>query len=331
MLLMIGKRLASGVVVLLVLIAVVFALRQTSPVNPARAIVGQKASASVVAAESRKLGLDKPIVVQYVNYVDQLVHGDLGESAVTHRPIMTDLSHYLPATAELVLTAFALASALGLLFGIVTAQGWRGSGVLRVVMILGSSLPVFLTALLGIIFLYKKLGWLPATGDTAYQNAPSGPTGLIVIDAIIAGKPAMAWDGVIHLILPATCLALAPAVSIGRVLRSGLQNTMRSDYVRTARAKGQRELRVLVSHGLRNSAGPALAIGGIQIAGMFASVLVLEQIFGWPGLGNYAVQAIDIGDYATIAAVTLTLGALYIVANIVVDLLQAAADPRIRL
>jgi peptide/nickel transport system permease protein len=331
MVLMIGKRLASGVLVLLVLIAVVFALRQTSPVNPARAIVGEKASAQVVAAESKKLGLDDPIVEQYVRYVGQVARGNLGESAVTHRPIRTDLSHYVSATAELVLVAFAMAVSLGLVFGIVTAQGWRGSGVLRWVMIVASSLPVFLTALLGIIFLYKKLGWLPATGDTSYQNAPTGPTGFLIIDGIIHGRPAVVWDAVVHLILPATCLALAPAVSIGRVLRSGLQNTLRSDYVRTARAKGQRELRVLVFHGLRNSAGPALAMGGIQMAGMFAGVLVIEQIFGWPGLGNYAVQAIDIGDYGTIAAVTLVLGALYVVANIVVDILQAVADPRIRL
>jgi peptide/nickel transport system permease protein len=330
-LLMLGKRLASGVLVLLVLIAVVFALRLTSPVDPARAIVGEKASAPVVAAERKKLGLDDPIPVQYVHYVDQLLHGNLGESAVTHRPVMTDLSHYVAATAELVLVAFSLAVVLGLIFGIVTAQGWRGSGLLRFVMILGSSLPVFLTALLGIIFLYKKLGWLPATGNSSYANAPTGPTGFLLIDALLAGRLDVVWDAVVHLVLPATCLALAPAVSIGRVLRSGLQNTMRSDYVRTARAKGQRELRVLVSHGLRNSAGPALAMGGIQIAAMFASVLVIEQIFAWPGLGSYAVQAIDIGDFGTIAAVTLTLGILYIVANIVVDLLQAAADPRIRL
>ena len=131
--------------------------------------------------------------------------------------------------------------------------------------------------------------------------------------------------------LPATCLALAPAVSIGRVLRSSLQQSLRSDYVRTARSKGLREIRVLLFHALRNSIGPTLAMSGIQIAALFGSILVVEQVFAWPGIGLYTVEAIAKGDFATIAAVTLTLGAIYVVANIVIDLLQAAADPRIRL
>jgi peptide/nickel transport system permease protein len=331
MLRMLGKRVLAGLLVLLVLIAAVFFLRQTSPVDPARAIVGAKASGPVVAAERKKLGLDKPIVTQYVRYVDHVVQGDLGESAVTRRAISTDLSHYIKATLELLLVALAMALVLGLFFGVATALRWRGSGVLRLVMVLGSSLPVFLTALLGIIFFYEKLGWLPATGQTSYAHAPTGPTGFLLIDAVLNGRFDVFWDACVHLILPATCLALAPAVSIGRVLRSSLQQTLRSDYVRTARAKGQREIRVLLAHGLRNSAGPALAMSGVQIAAMFASVLVIEQIFAWPGLGTYAVQAIDIGDYATIAGITLALGAIYVVANIIVDLLQAVADPRIRL
>ena len=331
MLKMVGKRMLTAVLVLLVLLGVIFILRQASPVDPARAIVGDKASAQVVAIERKKLGLDDPLPVQYVRYVNHTLHGDLGMSAVTRRSILTNLGSYIPATGELVLMSFSIAIVLGVFFGVATAQQWRGSGVLRWLMIVSSSLPVFLTGLLGILFFYKRLGWLPATGRTSIANAPKGPTGLLMVDGLLHFRFDVVLDAWAHLLLPATCLALAPAVSIGRVLRSSLSHTLRSDYVRTARAKGLHELRVLVSHALRNSAGPTLAMGGIQIAALFGSVLVVEQIFAWPGLGQYTVQAINKGDFSTIAGVTLALGALYVVANIAVDLLQATADPRIRL
>jgi peptide/nickel transport system permease protein len=328
---MLAKRLVSAVLVLLVLIAIIFLLRQASPVDPARAIVGDRASKSVVDAERVKLGLNKPLVVQYVDYVGHVVHGNFGESAVTRRPILTNLSDFLPATLELILASFLIAIVLGLFFGIATAQGWRGATAFRVTMIVASSLPVFLTALLGIIFLYQKLHWLPASGQTSYAHPPTGPTRFLLLDSLLHGQLGVFQDAFVHLILPSLCLAMAPAVSIGRVLRSSLSHTLRSDYVRTARAKGMREVRVLVSHALRNSAGPALSMGGIQIAAIFGSILVVEEIFAWPGVGLYTVQAINKGDFATISGVTIALGALYVLANLVVDVLQAMADPRIRL
>jgi peptide/nickel transport system permease protein len=330
MLKMVVRRLLTAVLVLLVLLGVIFVLRQASPVDPARAIVGDKASAQVVAIERKKLGLDDPLPVQYVRYVTSVLHGDLGISAVTRKSILTNLGSYIPATLELVLVSFAMAIVFGIYFGLATAQQWRGSSMLRWLMIVASSLPVFLTALLGILLFYKRLGWLPATGRSSIANPPKGPTHLLLIDGLLHARFDVVADSWAHLLLPAICLALAPAVSIGRVLRSSLTHTLRSDYVRTARAKGLRELRVLVSHALRNSAGPALAMGGIQLAALFGSVLVIEEIFAWPGLGQYTVQAINKGDFATISGVTLALGLLYVVANIVVDLLQAAADPRIR-
>jgi peptide/nickel transport system permease protein len=330
MLKLVVRRLGSAVVVLLFLLAAIFALRQASPVDPARAIVGERASAAVVAIERHKLGLDKPIVVQYIDYVSNVLHGNFGESAVTHHSVLSNLATYFPATLELVLVAFSLAIVFGLFFGIWTSMGWRGAAAIRTVMIVACSLPVFLTALLGIMLLYHRLGWLPSTGQTAITNAPTGPTRLLLVDGVLHLRFDVVWDAVVHLIMPATCLALAPAVSIGRVLRSSLQQTLRSDYVRTARAAGHSEWTVVVKHALRNSAGPALAMGGIQLAALFGSILVVEEIFAWPGLGLYTVEAINLGDYTTIAGVTLALGALYVVANLVVDLLQAAADPRIR-
>jgi peptide/nickel transport system permease protein len=327
---LVAKRLAAGVGVLLVLTAVLFLLRQMSPVDPARALVGAKAPASVIAAERQKLGLNDPIVIQYFRYLGNVVRGNFGESAVTHQAISTDLGNFLTATAELLVVAMLTAAVFGLIFAVVTVGGWRGSGVVRTVMIVISAFPVFLTAVLLVILFYERLHWLPASGQSSYQNAPTGPTGFLLIDSLLAGQFSVLWDAILHLILPATCLAIAPAIAIGRVLRSSLLHAMRSDYVRTARAKGQSELRVILAHGLRNSLGPALAMGGVQISAMFAVVLVVEDVFAWPGLGQYAVEAINIGDYTTIAAVTLCLGGLYVLANLAVDILQAAADPRIR-
>lgn len=327
---LVAKRLAAGAGVLMVLTAVVFLLRQLSPVDPARALVGAKASAPVVAAERKKLGLDDPIVIQYFRYLGNVVRGNFGESAVTHNGIGSDLGHFLTATSELLIAAFVLAAVLGLAFAVATVSRWRGSGILRLLMVVMSALPVFLTAVCGIILFYETLHWLPATGQSSYPDAPSGPTGFLLIDSLLAGRLNVLWDAIVHLILPAGCLAIAPAVAIGRVLRSSLQHAMRSDYVRTARAKGQGELRVMLAHGLRNSLGPALAMAGVMVAAMFAATLVVEEVFAWPGLGQYAVEAINIGDYSTIAAVTLCLGGLYVLANLVVDILQAAADPRIR-
>ena len=261
---LLAKRLVAGVGVLMVLTAVVFFLRQLSPVDPARALVGAKASASVVAAERKKLGLDDPIVIQYFRYLGNVVRGNFGESAVTHNAIGTDLGHFLTATTELLTVAFVLAAVFALIFAVATVGRWRGSGVLRMVMVVMSALPVFLTAVLGIIVFYEWLHWLPATGQSSYANAPSGPTGFLLIDSLLAGRLGVTWDAVVHLLLPASCLAIAPAVAMGRVLRSSLQHAMRSDYVRTARAKGQGELRVMLAHGLRNSLGPVLAMGGVR-------------------------------------------------------------------
>jgi peptide/nickel transport system permease protein len=198
-------------------------------------------------------------------------------------------------------------------------------------MVAGASAPSFLLALLGILLFYRKLGWLPATGRSSISDAPDGPTGLLTVDGVIRGRLDVTWDAMQHLVLPALCIAILPAVSIGRVLRSSLVTTMRTDYVRTAHAKGLHPRTVLGKHAVRNSLGPALAMSGLQVGLMFAGVVVIEQIFAWPGIGLYTVQSIPRSDFPAIAGVTLFLGAAYVVINAIVDILQAVADPRLSL
>jgi peptide/nickel transport system permease protein len=324
-------RVASMIAVVLVLAFVMFVLQRVTPVDPVRAKLGSNASKQAVAAERKRLGYDDPLPVQYVDYLGDLLHGNLQESLRTRRPVMDDISQYLPATAELALFGLLFAVAMGTVLGLASAARFRGSGVLRVVMIGGASAPVFLLALLGLIFFYRDLHWLPATGRTSFSNAPTGPTGFLTIDGLLHARLDVTWDAFQHLIMPAFCIAIGPAVSIGRVLRGSLIGNLRSDYVRTARAKGLRERTVLLRHALRNSIGPALSMTGLQVGLMFAGVVVVETIFAWGGLGQYVVQSIPRADFPAIAGVTLLIGVAYVVINSIIDILQSLADPRIRL
>jgi peptide/nickel transport system permease protein len=324
------RRLAAMVVVLLALTAVVFLLRQLTPANPARVALGPRASIGAVEEYSRELGLDKPLVVQYVIYLNDVVHGDFQVSVRTRRAVSEDLAAFVPATMELALYGILFAGVGGILFGILSVGRWRGSGLVRNIMVVGSSLPSFLLAF-GLILLFsRQLGWLPGTGRSSLADMPDGPTQLLTIDALLNGRLDAFWNALQHLILPASTIALASAVAIGRVLRSGLHTSLGSDYVRTARAKGMNERLLIRRHALRNASGPALTMGGLQLGLMFAGVVIVEQIFAWRGIGWYTAQSIPTNDFAAIAAVTLILGTVYVVVNTAVDLAQMLADPRIR-
>jgi peptide/nickel transport system permease protein len=301
------RRLGSLVAVLLVLSAVVFLLQQVSPGDPARAALGANASRQAVAAERLRLGLDDPLPVQFLRFLAGALHGDFGTSFRTHRPVAVDLASALPATVELVLAAFVIALVLAALFAASAALSWPFSGVYRGVLLLGATAPPFLLALGGIILFYAQLGWLPASG-----RGDGGPGSELA-----------------HLVLPATVLAIAPALAIGRILRAGLETTLAADHVRTARSKGLGEAGILAHHVVRNAVGPALSMAGLQLGFMFAGDIVVEQVFSWPGMGNYLANSIPTSDFPAIAAVTLVLGAVYVVVNTVADVLQTAADPRL--
>jgi peptide/nickel transport system permease protein len=326
------KRVSMMLPVLLFLTAVIFVLNSLSPIDPARAVLGPSASSQSVANLREKMGLDDPLPVQYVNYLDRmLLHADLGYSARLQQPVTAGLRRSLPNTLELAAFAIVLTVLLAALLGIASASRWRGASLLRAVIIGGASAPAFLLGIAGILIFFSKLGWLPASGRTGYENTPTGPTGSLLVDSLVTGQPAVFFDALKHLILPGICVALVPAVAVGRTLRSSLVTTLSSDYVRTARSKGLRERQIMARHALRNAIGPALAMLGLQSGLMFAGVVVVETVFAWPGIGLYASQAIPVGDFAAIAGVALVIGAAYVIINAIVDLLQAVADPRIRL
>jgi peptide/nickel transport system permease protein len=243
--------------------------------------------------------------------------------------VSSDLSDFFPATLELALYGIAIALILAALLAFGMTLKWRGSEVLRAVLFTGAAAPMFLLGIVGLIVFYQKLGWVPANGRISVPNPPKGPTGLLTVDGLLAGRFDVVTDALHHLILPAIVIALGPAVAIGRVLRSSLLTDADSDYARTARAKGLSEGRIMVGHVLRNCVGSAMSMTGLHVGLMFSGVLVVEQVFGWPGIGQYIAQSIPVADFPAIAGVTLMLGVLYVAINTVVDLLQAAADPRI--
>lgn len=324
------RRIAAAVVIVLGLTAVLFFLQSISHSNPVHAMLGAGATPSAIAAEKVKLGLDHPVIVQYFNYLYGLIHGNLGMSYRTRRPVASDLATYLPATLELAFYSLLLAVVLGLLLGVLSAGEFRGTGVLRAILIAGASTPQFLLAIGGLLIFYGKLNLLPATGRIGIANPPSGPTGFYTIDGILNGNFGVTIDAFKYLLLPSFSVAIGPAVSIGRVLRGSLIEAMSLDFVKTANSKGLSRARVLTVHALRNSLGPALSMTGLQAGLMFAGVVVIEDVFAWPGIGYYTAQSIPSGDFPAIAGVTLVLGVGYVIINTIVDLAQLFADPRLR-
>lgn len=323
----VGRRAASGVLILLILSFVVFVLQYVSPGDPARAYVGANASNATVAAERQRLGLNDPFFTQYFRYLGHLVTGQLGRSLRTCNAVTKDIGTYLPATVQLVLTAFVIALVLAAMFGMSAARRWPGAALGRGLLLLLATAPPFLLALVGIIVFFGRLGWLPARGAGDYLDP--GPTGMLVFDTLLHGQLNAFVDALHHLLLPALVLSIAPAVAIGRIFRSSLLGVLHVDYVRTARSKGLTEGKVINRHVVRNAIGPGLSMAGLQLGFMFAGVVVVEQVFSWPGIGNYLAASNPVDDFPAIAGVTLVLGAMYIVANVLVDLLQALADPRV--
>jgi peptide/nickel transport system permease protein len=326
---LVAKRLAAMVAVLLALAVAMFALQKISPLDPVHAMLGPSASPQAVAAQRHQLGLDRPVPAQFLDYLGGIFRGDLGSSYRTRRPVGSDLATFVPATAELAFYALLLALLLATAFAVATTLRWPGARLFRLLLLGGASAPAFLLAIAGVLVFYRQLGWLPATGRTGVTDAPGGPTGLLTVDGLLHGRADVTLDAFRHLLLPSLAVAVGPAVSIGRVLRSSLADSGRARYVTTARAKGLSESRVLTRHVLRNSVGPALSMTGLQVGLMFAGVLVVEQVFAWPGIGQYTAQSIPVADFPAIAGVTLVLGAGYVVINTIVDTLQAIADPRI--
>ena len=330
----IGKRLIYLVVMLFGVATLVFILTKMIPGDPTVANLSQRAlnDPEVVAAYRAKYGLDQP-VFEYILYIKNLLHLDLGTSIRTNKPVLDELARCYPATIELAFFAIILAAVLGILFGVISAMKRNSilDQVVRALSVTGVSIPSFWFALLVLYFFYYKLHIFPGPGRLSNSfSAPATVTGMYVIDSLIEGNPAKALDALQHLILPGLVLAAFTMGLITRTTRSNLLDVMSTDYIRTARAKGLSRVGLIVRHALGNALIPVLTVIGLGLGNLLGGMVLVETIFNWPGVGQFAYESVLSVDYPSIIGVALLIALNYMVINTVVDILYGVIDPRVR-
>jgi peptide/nickel transport system permease protein len=320
---------------LLGILTIAFVVSRAVPAEPLTSIVSERqmGDADVVAAARARWGLDRSYPEQYVVYLGNLLRGDMGTSFRTKQNVRNDLGERLPATLELTMAAMFLATTAGVSLGVLAAvkRNRLVDHVARLFALVGSSLPVFWTGLIVLFVLYAQLGWFPGPGRLDPRAAsPEHITGLFTIDALLARDFSTLWDAVKHLALPAFVLGWAVMGIISRLVRASMLDVLNQDYVRTARAKGLAESRVVLRHALRNALIPTLTILGVSFATLMTGAVLTETIFSWPGIGSYAVQSSQSLDLPAITGVSILGGAVFIVANLVTDIAYSFADPKVR-
>lgn len=329
-------RLAVVPFLLLGIVTVAFCISRLIPADPLASLVGERQmnNEEVVAAAKKRWGLDKSIPEQYVIYVGNLVTGDLGISFRTKQSVTSDLAERIPATLELALSAMVVGGLGGVALGVFSAgrKDRPADQAARVFSLVGSSLPVFWTGLALLFLLYARLGWFPGPGRLpAREAAPDHVTGIYTLDALLRGEWGLMWRALRQLLLPAFVLGWAIMGSVSRLVRASMLDEMHADYVRTARAKGLRERAVMTGHVLRNAMLPVLTILGFSFASLLTGAVLTETIFEWNGIGSYAAASTRALDYPAINGVCLFGGVVFLLANLVTDLLYAVADPKVRL
>lgn len=326
------RRLFFLVFVLIGLSIITFSLSHLVAGDPARMIAGPRASKAQIAKIREENGFDDPVPVQYVTYVRKVLHFDFGTSTATKRPVKDDLKRYLPATAELGLAAFLLSSIVGIPLGVASAvrrDSWIDH-ISRFVSISGLALPVFWLAIMAQFFLYGKLGWLP-NGERLPQDVdpPRSITTLYTVDALLTGNWHVLRIALEHLAMPAIVLAYGSLAVVTRMVRGGMLEVLNQDYIRTARAKGLQHNTVVFRHALKNALLPTVTSIGLQVGLLLSGAFLVELVFSWPGIGRYTVSAIEKIDYNGIMATTLVIAAVFVIMNLIVDVLYLFLDPRI--
>lgn len=323
------------VVLLLGVSIFVFLLSHLVPSNPAAANLSQTALSDpeIVAAYETKWGLDQPIWKQYLIYMGNLLQGDMGDSIRTGRPILQELQQYFPATLELSIFAMIIALILGIGFGVLSAifQNKPVDHILRTVSVSGVSIPSFWLSILALSFFANQLKLFPSGNRFDVRNfSPEGGSGLLVLDSIMQGNWAQLGNVLSHLFLPALILGFFTMGLIARQTRSNLLEVMSMDYIRTARAKGMKESRVVSHHALGNALVPVITVSGIGFSNLLGGMVFVEQIFSWPGIGQYAYLAATNLDFPAICGVSLLIAVVYVAVNLCIDILYGVIDPRIR-
>jgi peptide/nickel transport system permease protein len=330
------RRLAQAVFVVAGVVVITFVVARIVPGDPAAAYAGAHPTPQELAHVRHEFGLDKPAIEQLGDYISGTVRGDWGTALHTHRPVLDDLRHVIPPTLELVGFAMVLALLVGIPLGMAAARrGGAADAGIRVGSVLSVSAPVFLLALLLQFFFSQKLGWLPVAGEynpkLDYTSPLTQYTHFTVLDALIGGNWPILGSALVHLVLPCVAVAAYPAGVIAQMTRASLLEELGEDHVRMSRALGFGERTIVRRLALRPALNPVVSVTSLMFAYALVNTFLVESIFDWPGLGSYATASIQALDTPAIIGVTLFVAFVYVLATLLVDVLQAWLDPRVQL
>lgn len=316
------------------LLAITFFIGRVIPIDPVLAVVGDRATQAQYETARIAMGLDQPLWMQFISYVGKVFTGDFGMSVSTGRPVIDDLSRFFPATLEMATLGILIGVALGVPLG-VTAAARQGSWLdqaIRVVGLLGYSVPAFWLGLVGLAIFYARLRWVGGPGrlDIFYDGLVSPVTGIILVDSLLQGEIDIFWNAVSHLILPASVLGFFSLAYIARMTRSFMLDQLSQEFVTTARVKGVPERVVIWRHAFNPIRVPLITVIGLSYAGLLEGSVMIETVFSWPGIGNYLTTALLNADMNAVLGSTLVIGAVFIVINKVSDVLYRVLDPRAR-
>ena len=326
------RRLLLALPALFGLILLTFVLSRVIPGDPAATLAGDAATPAMIAEIRAQYGLDRPILEQAVIHLRQVLTGDFGKSIFSGRPVTEEILQRLPATLELTMAALLLAVGFGVPLGLLAALNHNGpiDHLVRLLSVGGLALASFWLAIMLQLLFSMELDVLPLRGriDVAL-GLPPRVTGFVLIDSLLAGRADLFLNGLTHLVLPAVTLSLPGLATIARFTRSGVLETLQKDFVLYARAAGYGRFRLAAIYVLRNAVTLVVTQIGLLFGALISGAVAVEAIFDWPGLGTYAVQAIIAADYKALLAVTLVVGVVYAVVNVLVDVAQALFDPRV--
>ena len=318
--------------VLLGVSIIVFLIMRVFSPDPAPIVLGQHATIEASNQWREANGLNGPIYLQFFNYLKGALTGDLGNSYYTKTPVTQEIFSRFPATIELAVVAIILASLFGILIGVISAVKknsiFDNGG--RILALVGVSMPIFWLGLLLIIFFSGTLHWLPSNGQINPILKPETVTGFNIIDCIVTNNMDALKDSLRHLIMPALALSMYSLAIITRITRSSMLECMGQDYIRTAKAKGLSESRVIKKHALRNAMNPIVTIIGLQFGSLLGGAVLTETVFSWPGIGAYTVNCVMKSDFPVVQGVVLLIACVYVLMNLAVDIVYAFLDPRIK-
>lgn len=309
----IWKRFLQSIITLFLVVTFTFVLTRMIPGDPAMTMLGPQADVESVEKLREELGLNKSIGEQYIMYMKDVVKGDFGKSYLHNKDVMQIIIERIPNTLILTLTSMAIALVIGMLAGMISAikQYSAVDYIATILALIGVSVPIFWMGLMLVRVFSVNLGWLPATGMGDMAKG--------------------AWDVVSHMILPCFCLATVPMATFTRITRSSMLEVINSDYVKSLRARGLKEKVVIWKHALKNALPPIVTVLGLQIASAFTGAILTESIFSWPGMGTMIVTAINNRDYALIQGFVLFVAIVYVVINLIVDIVYTLINPRVTL